>query len=363
MLSDTKNSAEVRVLTSSSSKARDKAFMQNPFHDSDRTLARVCSVARTVEILSDAWMFLVLRESFFGARRFEQFQSRLRLPRSTLVLRLGKLCKLGLLSKQGYSTASSRFEYRLTDRGRALYPTMLALLQFGDRWLTGEASAPPLQLNHLACGHVCSPLVTCSHCHSVVEPKHVTYRPGPGSSDLGNDLSQVHPSYQPAKVAVRSRRASDPRLLEKVRPCSVARSLQIIGDRWSFLVIREMFFGTTRFDDFVAKLGIASNILTDRLQRLTQFEIASKQRYQDKPERFEYRFTKKGRDLYGAMIVMMRWGDQWLSGGKPPLILHHETCRHDFYAEVTCSECRQALVAQEMSYAMRYSIEDLAVRR
>jgi DNA-binding HxlR family transcriptional regulator len=322
---------------------------------------QACSVARTLEILSDAWMFLVLRESFFGARRFEQFQSRLRLPRNTLVLRLGKLCELGLLKKQGYSNASSRFEYLLTDRGRALYATMLALLQFGDRWLTGDTTLPPLQLTHNSCGHVCSPLVTCSHCHAVVEPKSVTYRPGPGATSDGADSLQIKTDHHP-KTAVRSRRPSDPALLERVRPCSVARSLQIIGDRWSFLVIRDMFFGTTRFDDFLAQLGIASNILTDRLQRLTQFDIASKQRYQEKPERFEYRFTKKGRALYGAMIVMMRWGDQWLFEGKPPLLLHHELCKHDFYAEVTCSVCRQTLEAKEMSYAMRYSIEDLAGR-
>ena len=118
-----------------------------------------------------------------------------------------------------------------------------------------------------------------------------------------------------------------------------------------------MFFGTRRFDDFEKNLGIASNILTDRLQRLTAFGIAQKVRYQDKPERFEYRFTDKGRALYGPMIVMMRWGDRWLSdGGIAPLSLHHVSCGHDFSACVVCSHCNQELFARDMSFNLFYTL-------
>lgn len=307
---------------------------------------RFCSVARTVEILSDAWMFLVLRESFFGARRFEHFQSRLQVPRNTLVIRLKKLTELGLLVKVGYSAGQTRFEYRLSDQGRDLYPTMLALLQYGDRWLSGHAP-PPLQLIHQSCGKESFAQIVCSGCHTSVDPHDVQYRSGPGAGMQVRDLARK-----------RSRRASDPEVLERVRPCSVARTLQIIGDRWSFLLIREMFFGVRRFDVFQENIGIATNILTDRLQRLTGHGIVQKQAYQTRPERFEYRFTPKGHDLYGPMIVMMRWGDKWLSSGKPPLMLKHTKCQQDFFAQVVCSECRGELFAGEMSYRLRY---DLAV--
>lgn len=305
---------------------------------------RYCSVARTVEILSDAWMFLVLRESFFGARRFEHFQSRLKLPRNTLAIRLNKLNELGLMVKVGYSAGQTRFEYRLSDQGRDLYPTMLSLMQFGDRWLSGN-KPPPLQLIHKVCGKESCAQVACSSCHESIDPHEVQYRSGPGSGMQARDLERK-----------RSRRASDPEVLERVRPCSVARTLQIIGDRWSFLLIREMFFGVRRFDAFQTNIGIATNILTDRLQRLTSHEIIQKQAYQSRPERFEYRFTPKGHDLYGPMIVMMRWGDRWLSDGKPPLLLRHTKCQQDFYAQVVCSECRQELTAGEMGYRLRYDL-------
>ena len=305
---------------------------------------RACSVARTVEILSDAWMFLVLRESFFGAHRFEQFQQVLRLPRNTLVVRLRKLTELGLMHKVGYSSGQARYEYRLTEMGRDLYPTMLSLLRFGDDWL-GQGETLPLQLIHRRCGKRCSPVVACSACNSPVGAREVEYRPGPGSGDSARDADRK-----------RSRRASDPAILERVRPCSVARSLQIIGDRWTFLLIRELFFGVRRFDEFASNLGIASNILTDRLHRLTGHGIVARHAYQMRPERFEYRFTDRGLDLYGPMIVMMRWGDRWLSGGKPPLLLRHRTCGKDFFARVVCSACAQELDPKEMQYTLRYSL-------
>lgn len=309
------------------------------------SLDRFCSVARMVEILSDAWSFLLLRECFFGARRFEQFQSALKVPRNTLVTRLNKLTELGLLRKVHYSASSPRFEYRFTDKGRDLYPTMLVLLKFGDTWLSNGAELP-LQLIHKTCRQPCTPVVTCSGCNEPVDAHDVQYRNGPGAG-----------SYPRPTERKRSRRASDPHILERVRPCSVARTLQIIGDRWSFLLIREMFFGVRRFDEFQTNLGIASNILTDRLQRLTEHGMIEKRQYQLRPERFEYRFTVKGRDLYGSMIVMMHWGDKWLSHGKAPLVLRHRQCQHDFFARVVCSECHEELDPRQVEYELRYTLD------
>jgi DNA-binding HxlR family transcriptional regulator len=308
-------------------------------------LDRFCSVARTVEILSDAWSFLVLREAFFGTRRFEGFQSVLRLPRNTLVQRLNRLTELGLLQKSSYSAGSTRFEYRFTGKGLDLFPVMLAMLTFGDTWLRGDKE-PPLQLVHTACGKPFSPVVACSACGEPIDAHDVQYRNGPGAGSCPRPTDRK-----------RSRRPSDPQVLERVRPCSVARTLQIIGDRWTFLVIREMFFGVRRFDEFQANLGIASNILTDRLQRLTDHGIVAKRAYQLRPERFEYRFTEKGRDLYGSMLVMMHWGDRWLADGRPPLLMRHRKCQHDFHAQIACSECHEPIQARQVDYEMRYVLE------
>jgi DNA-binding HxlR family transcriptional regulator len=302
---------------------------------------RNCSVGRTVAILSDSWAFLVLRESYFAATRFETFQSALGIPRATLTQRLRMLTRQGLLRRVLYSQRPERYEYRLTAMGIDLYPVMMALLAFGDKWLKKTAK-PPIYLVHNLCGHVCLPLVACSQCKEEVNVKTVSYRDGPGAG------------ASPVINAKRNRRPSDPAVLDRGRPSSVAQTLKIIGDRWSFMVIREAFFGVRRFDDLQNKLGIAPNILTDRLDRLVAEGIFKRTKYQDLPERYEYPLTDKGKDLYGSLIAMLRWGDEWLARGEVPLILNHKDCGKDFSPVVVCDHCREPLEAKDMSYRLNY---------
>lgn len=312
-----------------------------------RVRERNCSVARTLGILSDAWTFLVIREAFFGARRFETFRSSLGLPRATLVERLRRLTEQGIFRQIRYSETSQRVEYRLTEAGLELYPCFIALMQFGDRWLAG-AKGPPLRLIHRACERRCRPIVACSVCLEQVTAERVTYRNGPGAGF----------TYTPP--ARRARRSSDPSQFLRGRPSSVSRTLQVIGDRWSFLIIREAFLGSRRFDRLQTELKIASNILTDRLSRLVAIEIFERRRYQNQPERFEYRLTEMGKDLYGALIMMMAWGDRWLSRGGPPIILTHRDCGKDFIPQVICDKCRKPISSHEVRYQLNYDPGDFS---
>jgi len=311
------------------------------FKPGKKARERNCSVGRTVSILCDSWSFLILRECLFGARRFRTFQSILGLPRQTLAVRLKELTRRGLLRQVLYSTRPRRNEYRLTEMGIDLYPLFLALLKFGDKWLAGRAG-PPLQLFHEKCGSACNPVVACLHCSGEIDVHRVSYRDGPGAGT------------SPLVRTRRNRRPSNPTHLERRRPCSVARSLKIIGDYWSFMVIREAFFGVRRFDEIQQKLGIAPNILADRLNRLVAEGVFERKKYQDLPERFEYRLTEMGKGLYGPLIAMLAWGDRWLAVGKPPLILTHTDCGADFDPAVVCDRCRQPVQAREMRYELHY---------
>lgn len=302
---------------------------------------RNCSVGRTIDVIGDGWSFMILRECYFGVRRFERFKDMLGLPRTTLTDRLRKLTALGLLRQVAYSERPVRYEYQLTRMGLDLYPVMLALMTFGDRWLAGRKEKP-LQLIHKGCGQPCTAVIVCSACKEEILAREVAYRDGPGAGS------------SPVPETRTSRRSTDPTALERRRPSSVARALQVIGDRWSFMIIREAFFRVRRFDDLQTRLGIAPNILADRLNRLVADGVFRRVKYQDGPERFEYRFTDKGRDLFGSMLAMLRWGDTWLSGGEPPLILTHTTCGNDFEPTVACDQCLEALSAVEMRYRMNY---------
>jgi DNA-binding HxlR family transcriptional regulator len=131
--------------------------------------------------------------------------------------------------------------------------------------------------------------------------------------------------------------------------CSVARTLEVVGEWWTMLVMREAFSGVRRFDEFQARLGIARNVLAARLQRLVDSEILERRRYQERPERFEYRLTEKGLDLYPVLLSLMRWGDRWMAGPEgPPVRLLHEGCGHEVTSVLACSECGDELRAREV---------------
>ncbi len=302
-------------------------------------LERNCSVARTLDIVSDAWAFLIIREAFFGTQTFEAFRSALGIPRATLTGRLRKLTQLEIF-RQIAPAGSQRKEYRLTKMGFDLYSSFIAMMQFGDRWLAG--GKPPLTLVHMTCGCASHPIVTCSSCGERVSARDVKFRDGPGAG------------RRPAKAGRNTRRAADARRFLLGRPSSVSRALEIIGDKWSFMVVREAFFGNRRYDKILTELSIAPNILTDRLSRLVEAGVFRKRLYQASPGRYEYLLTDMGRDLYGSFITMLRWGDRWLSNGKPPLLLRHLTCGRDFHASVICEHCQKPVVAADMQYKLAY---------
>jgi DNA-binding HxlR family transcriptional regulator len=99
--------------------------------------------------------------------------------------------------------------------------------------------------------------------------------------------------------------------------CSIARALELVGERWTLLIVRDAFLGRRRFDEFRDSLGIASNVLTDRLNRLVDEGILERVRYSERPERFEYRLTEKGADLRVALVALMQWGDRHLVEAPP----------------------------------------------
>jgi DNA-binding HxlR family transcriptional regulator len=99
--------------------------------------------------------------------------------------------------------------------------------------------------------------------------------------------------------------------------CSIARSLDLVGDRWTLLIVRDLGLGLNRFDQFQESLGIATNVLTDRLNRLVDDGILERVRYSDRPERFEYRLTTKGEELGLVLLALMQWGDRYVSEKAP----------------------------------------------
>src|SRR5689334_6338596 len=131
--------------------------------------------------------------------------------------------------------------------------------------------------------------------------------------------------------------------------CSIARPLSILGERWSLLVMREVSLGRRRFDEMQEELGIATNVLSQRLSTLVDEGILEKQRYSDHPARFEYRLTEKGRDVVPILLAFLRWGDRYTAGkAGPPVETIHATCGHAFHMVPTCSHCGEVVDPRDM---------------
>jgi len=141
-----------------------------------------CSIARTLQVLGEKWTLLIIRESFYGATRFEQFHRVLNCPRNLLSERLAKLVDEGILERSEYREPGSRArkEYRMTDKGRELTPILLALMQWGDRH-KADPEGPPVVTRHAACGEELRVTLTCARGHEVAGPDDVQVVDGPGA--------------------------------------------------------------------------------------------------------------------------------------------------------------------------------------
>lgn len=132
---------------------------------------------------------------------------------------------------------------------------------------------------------------------------------------------------------------------------SVGKVLGILGDRWVFLILREAFFNVQHYDQFQSNLGIATNILSNRLKRLVENNILEKQKDELDARRIKYKLTERGLDLYPITLALMNWGDQWLADdGEQPLLLIHKKCGLQLHTAMRCSSCNEIVKAQDVSY-------------
>lgn len=152
-----------------------------PEHDLDADADIACSIARSLDIVGDRWTILILRDAFRGLRRFDEFRRDLDIPRAVLADRLRKLVDAGVMVRRRYQDHPPRDEYRLTRMGLQLSPILVSLMQWGDRWLSGD-NGPPTLLVHEPCGTEVDLGFHCATCDTDFDPTDIASRPGPGTA-------------------------------------------------------------------------------------------------------------------------------------------------------------------------------------
>ena len=143
------------------------------------------------------------------------------------------------------------------------------------------------------------------------------------------------------------------------QPCSLARTLAVVGDRWTLLILRDCFLGVRRFEQFQSRLGITRHVLADRLSKLVASGVLRKHPYQPRPLREEYRLTEKGIDLHPVIIHLVQWGDRYLSDQRGAPLKHvHRHCGHELHAQLTCSGCGRSVTARDVTVVPNPEFED-----
>lgn len=294
-------------------------------------------VARALSVIGDRWAFLIIRDVYLGVRQFEELRKRTGAARGTLSSRLHGLVDNGILYRNPYQTAPLRYEYRLTDKGMDLYPLVLATWNWETKWGDGE-NLPP-ELIHTTCGNSLRPIYRCGHCCEEIALLGVTYEQG------ANSLSakKIPPRFQRRS---KSKEGSHPDVDRRF-----FHVVDVLGDRWTALVVACSYFGVTRFDDIVHSIGIATNILSDRLKVLLNVGVLVRKPYQENPIRYEYRLSEKGHELYPTAVAMHEWASKWLlSKGEQPLKLRHRKCDKPLKPEIVCNHCEKELVPGEVMF-------------
>jgi DNA-binding HxlR family transcriptional regulator len=134
------------------------------------------------------------------------------------------------------------------------------------------------------------------------------------------------------------------------QPCSITRPMTVLGDRWTFLIVKQSFAGVRRFEDFLTSLGVSRGLLSDRLDRLVEHGILDREPYKDERRtRMEYRLTDKGRDLYPILIAIRDWGDAYMAPEGPPVRYRHEGCGGEAHVHLTCDACGEELTARDVT--------------
>lgn len=297
------------------------------------------SVTRALNLIGDRWTLLLLYCLFLGLGRFSDLLEMTGMARSVLAKRLQRLEEAGLLTRRRYQQHPPRDEYLLTARGADLHDVACAIIAWDRRWHY-DARSPMHRLRHRGCGREFTPLQCCAACGEPVQAREVDWRPGPGAGLDPHPGARAHrrSSIAPGDIA-----AAQPLM---------QRSFEILGDRWTAMTVAAAFYRHRRFGEFQEALGIASNILSERLARLVELEVLVR----GGEARDGYRLTGQGLELFPIIVALLRWGDRWLAGRKgPPLLLFHRRCGQPLVPAVACDRCGEEVAPGEMrlSGAMR----------
>lgn len=296
-------------------------------------LVRTCSIWRALEDIGDTPVLLILESIWMGMHRFGELQERTGLLKALLSDRLKRLIEKGIVEKRTVPDAPKVHRYVLTGKGVGLFDVVLMLYRWEREWGTAKERRN-LLLRHEKCGSVLDPVTACGSCGQTFALEDIDWKPGPG-------IGWMAPHY--------SRRRNQ-QTIQTEQPSLLRGSVEILGDRWSALVMRAVFSGIRRFDAILKDTGAVPNTLSSRLKSLTELGVIKAEPYQHTPTRLEYYLTRKGFDYYYIIMMLMLWGDSYYAAPEgAPVLLVHKKCGSKLKPLIKCNKCGGYVAPQDVS--------------
>lgn len=298
------------------------------------------AIAQGLDVIGDRWSLLILRDAFLGRRRFEEFRRYTGASKATLTRRLAALIEQGLMLKRSISPSSTRHEYHLSAKGAALFPASLLAWQWEQKWLADASISLPDTLIHRDCQKPISPQAVCGGCEQPFSLDEIRLSP---------IAVQGIQHIEEIKSLSGHRRVRSPRV-SATADTRLAGISDLIGDRWTLLILISAFFGMQRYEMFAKQLNIASNILSSRLNLLIDNGVLQRCSYQDSPPRHEYPLTAKGVSLFPIVIAMRQWAVEWEADATAVAGLLHSRCGAMLSIKVKCGSCAEIIDRQDIDY-------------
>lgn len=286
------------------------------------------SIAVTNGIIGDEWTLWIVQMALNGLSQYNDWISAGPISSSVLTARLAHLVEADIMERVPYSSRPPRYDYRLTQRGRQLWPILLTMWAWEQKWVDDPAVGLPEML-HTKCGSIFSPIMLCEACDQTVEARDVRGRFGPSG-----DWERSVPSSSTRR---RTHSGSRPQGL-------IAQTMTLLGNRWSMALLGAAFLGATRFGEFEQRMGAPPTIVAERLRTFCDLNVLQMRPNPQRPAWVAYHLTDKGRAFFPVLASTLEWGGRWYQSPEgPALRLEHTKCRRTFHPRLMCSVCEQRL--------------------
>lgn len=295
------------------------------------------AIAVTNGIVGDEWTLWIVQTALSsGITHYNDWLRAGPISSSVLTARLSRLVETGIMERVPYTTHPTRYDYRLTDRGRQMWPIIVTIWAWERRWVR-DPDDPLPDMRHTACGSIFDPVVVCGACEDPADAGDINGRFGPSWS-----WERSIPS-----AATRRRAVTGPR-----PDAMMGQTMAAIGNRWSAALLNSAFLGATRFGEFEQQMGAPPTIVADRLRTFCDMGVLAATPSPHRPDWVTYNLTPKGDGLFPVIAEAVEWGQRWFRAPEGhALEQEHRACGAEFHPRLICDQCEERLRGSQIELA------------